>query len=378
MKSILFLSSWYPSRVHTSLGNFVSYHANAVALLNKVNVLYIVPDDNINDYEISYSENNNVATTIVYFKRKTFKYLNYWSAFKKGISFLFQEKNISIDVIHMNIMHPAIWQPLYLNWKYKIPFIVSENWHGLQDLSRYNIGFLKTYLLKLGFKRAYKLCPVSHQLKDAMVKAGFKSDYKVVPNVVDTDLFEIKKKPEMTDSFTFLHVSTLDDKIKNVSGIIDAFHRLNDSTCKLRIIGDGETDWLIEKINSLNLQGVVSVEGEKTYEEISKAMQIAHAFVLFSNIENLPLVLIESLSTGTPFIATKVGGIPEIFDHEMGILLEKNDIEALINAMKNIKQNYGDYKQANIRNYALKYFSYKEVGEQFDQIYDSAVGNSNK
>ena len=107
MKSILFLSSWYPSRVHTSLGNFVSYHANAVSLLNKVNVLYIVPDDNINDYEISYSENNNVATTIVYFKRKTFKYLNYWIAFKKGISFLFQEKNISIDVVHMNIMHPS-------------------------------------------------------------------------------------------------------------------------------------------------------------------------------------------------------------------------------------------------------------------------------
>ena len=105
---------------------------------------------------------------------------------------------------------------------------------------------------------------------------------------------------------------------------------------------------------------------------------MAHAFVLFSNIENLPLVLIESLSTGTPFIATKVGGIPEIFDHEMGILIEKNDIEALTNAMKNIKQNYGAYKQTNIRDYALKYFSYKEVGEQFDQIYDDAVGNRNK
>ena len=133
-----------------------------------------------------------------------------------------------------------------------------------------------------------------------------------------------------------------------------------------------------QKINSLNLQGVISVEGEKTYEEISTAMQMAHAFVLFSNIENLPLVLIESLSTGTPFIATKVGGIPEIFDHEMGILIEKNDIKALTNAMKNIKQNYVDYKQTNIRNYALKYFSYKEVGEQFDQIYDDAVGNAKK
>ena len=37
-------------------------------------------------------------------------------------------------------------------------------------------------------------------------------------------------------------------------------------------------------------------------------MQNANAFVLFSNIENLPLVLIEAMSTGMPIITTNVGG----------------------------------------------------------------------
>ena len=36
-------------------------------------------------------------------------------------------------------------------------------------------------------------------------------------------------------------------------------------------------------------------------------MQDAHAFILFSNIENLPLVLVEAMATGIPFIATNVG-----------------------------------------------------------------------
>ena len=41
----------------------------------------------------------------------------------------------------MNIMHPGIWQALYLKWIYKIPYIVSENWHGFQDLAKYNLSF---------------------------------------------------------------------------------------------------------------------------------------------------------------------------------------------------------------------------------------------
>ena len=50
MKNVLFLSSWYPSRVHTTLGNFVRYHALAASKYNSINVLYIVADDNVKDY----------------------------------------------------------------------------------------------------------------------------------------------------------------------------------------------------------------------------------------------------------------------------------------------------------------------------------------
>ena len=52
MKKVLFLSSWYPSRVHSTLGNFVSYHVKAVSKTNKVHLLYITADDTIKDYEI--------------------------------------------------------------------------------------------------------------------------------------------------------------------------------------------------------------------------------------------------------------------------------------------------------------------------------------
>ena len=36
MKNVLFLSSWFPSRVHTTLGNFVKYHAHSSAKFNNI------------------------------------------------------------------------------------------------------------------------------------------------------------------------------------------------------------------------------------------------------------------------------------------------------------------------------------------------------
>ena len=372
MKNVLFLSSWYPSRVHTTLGNFVNYHANAVAKKNKVNVLYIVADDTIDSYEIDHFKNEKVTTTIVYFKRGIVKYYNYWVAFKKGWTFLNKEKKISFDLVHMNIMYPGIWQAIYLKRKHLLPFIVSENWHGFQNLNEFKLGYFKRKLLKLGFKKAFSICPVSQQLKQSMIDGGFKANYKVIPNVVDTDLFQIKKSAN--ESFTFLHVSTLDDSIKNVTGIIRAFKDIKHKNCQLRIIGDGQTNWIQKLISELKLENRVTIEGEKTYSEIAKAMQEASVFVLFSNIENLPLVLIESMSTGTPFISTNVGGIPEIYDQDLGLMIEPDNHLALVESMNSMINNFTNYQPELIRQQALKYFSYKKVGDQFDQLYSKMIG----
>ena len=55
----------------------------------------------------------------------------------------------------------------------------------------------------------------------------------------------------------------------------------------------------------------IQIESKKTHDEIAIAMQQADCFVLFSNIENLPLVIIESMACGLPIITTDVGGISE-------------------------------------------------------------------
>ena len=369
MKNVLFLSSWYPSRVHTTLGNFVRYHALAASKYNTINVLYLVPDDNVKDYEINYFQDKELKTTIVYFKRGFFKYLNYFIAFNKGFQFLKKKNKLKFDIVHMNIMHPGIWQALYLKWRYKIPYIVSENWHGFQDLAKYNLSFLEMKLINLGFRFSSVISPVSQQLKNCMINANYKAKYKIIPNVVDTDKFHIGELDTNKNNFTFLHVSTLDDSIKNVSGIIDAFEKIKHKNMVLKIIGDGPVDWIIKKVSTLKTKNTVVVESEKTHDQIAKEMQKANVFVLFSNIENLPLVLIESISSGTPFIATKVGGIPELFNNEMGRLVDAGSIDQLLNEMNFMIENPNFFNSSSIRSYAIKNYSNEEVGKKFNDLY---------
>lgn len=369
MKNVLFLSSWYPSRVHTTLGNFVRYHALAASKYNSINVLYIVADDNVKDYEIKYFQDHELKTTIVYFKRGIFKYLNYFVAFTKGFHFVKEKNKLKFDIVHMNIMHPGIWQALYLKWRYKIPYVVSENWHGFQDLAKYNLSFLEMKLIKIGIRFSSVISPVSKQLKNCMINANYQAKYQIIPNVVDTDKFHIGELDTNKNNFTFLHVSTLDDSIKNVSGIIDAFEKIKHKNMVLKIIGDGPVDWIIKKVSTLKTKNTIVVESEKTHDQIAEEMQKADVFVLFSNIENLPLVLIESISSGTPFIATKVGGIPELFNNELGRLVDAGSIDQLLSEMNFMVENPDFFNPSRIRSFAIKNYSNEEVGKKFNDLY---------
>ena len=56
-------------------------------------------------------------------------------------------------------------------------------------------------------------------------------------------------------------------------------------------------------------------------EAVAERMRAADVFVLSSEFENLPVVLLEALASGLPIVATDVGGVPEIVDESVGALV---------------------------------------------------------
>ena len=81
------------------------------------------------------------------------------------------------------------------------------------------------------------------------------------------------------------------------------------------ILGDGPLKGELQaQIERLGLQGTVELRGPQSQLELAEWYRAANMTVLSSLSEGVPNVLLESVACGTPFVATYVGGVPEIAD----------------------------------------------------------------
>ncbi len=383
---ILFLSSWYPSR-GKHLGNFVQKHAEAIALQSEVAALFISSDSNCKTkYESEQSTINKVFTVNVYYKKVNHKVpllshgqraWRYLHAHKIGWQIVKAQLG-KVDIIHHNILYPAGIFALILKWLHGYKYIVSE--HSTEYLpsntKRFSLARrIGGYMIAKG---ASCITVVSENLKNAMLRHGLKSNYELVYNVVDTDLF----LPRHTDKgkFKLIHISTFNDRHKNISGMLRAIGRLaqqrNDFECWL--VGDGDLTPHIALSKELGIyNSAVFFDGIKTSAEIAQIMGSADCLFMFSNYENLPVVIVESLACGLPVLSSDVGGIAEHITESNGILVPAGDEDALLKGFNTMLDNLMEkkYDAMALRDYAVKNFSYLEVSKKFHHIYSQALNN---
>ena len=124
---------------------------------------------------------------------------------------------------------------------------------------------------------------------------------------------------------------------KNLFTAIDAVVKYNETTHQkiyYSIMSDGE---LKEQIESYILEKkadkYITLLGYVTNgRDYLKAFDL---FLLPSKKEGMPYALLEAGAAGLPSIASNVGGIPEIIDHQKnGLLINPNDYTTIINAFK--------------------------------------------
>ena len=121
------------------------------------------------------------------------------------------------------------------------------------------------------------------------------------------------------------------------------------------------------------MEDCVIFHGKKTSAEVAQAYQDADFFVLFSNFENLPCVIVEAFASGVPVLSTAVGGIAEIVNSERGILIPQGDEDALLNGMNAMLDHSQEYDRQAIRDYAIKTFAAQNIGQQIFEEYEKVV-----
>ena len=97
----------------------------------------------------------------------------------------------------------------------------------------------------------------------------------------------------------------------------------------LVIAGDGpQRESLEAQVTSMGLTGHVHFLGER--RDVTPLLQTVDVGALSSDWEGMPLFVLECMATGTPVVATNVGGLPEIVEHDRtGLLVPPRDPAAL-------------------------------------------------
>jgi glycosyltransferase involved in cell wall biosynthesis len=121
---------------------------------------------------------------------------------------------------------------------------------------------------------------------------------------------------------------------KNLSVAIDAVRGLDAGT--LVVVGDGEERSRLED----GAGDRVRFLGARPRADALGILADAEVAVLPSAWENFPHAAVEALALGTPVVATRVGGVPEIVvDGENGLLVEPNDAGAFAAALTRVLED---------------------------------------
>lgn len=385
--SILFLTSWYPVPENPVHGIFIRNHAVALSPQTNVVVAYAYSSRTGPYYEIDENKVNEHLTEyrIKYPKPitsvigiKTFvQTLKYKKAYKLLLGKLI-EKKIKVKAIQVNIVFPVSIVLSLFKKHYKVPHTIAENWSGyLASDGNYHGKVMKHFTEKC-FADTSKIWHVSELQKQALIGHGLTGNFELLYNTVNTEVFTLRpfdgahgKQAQGVD-VRLLHVSSLVEREKNITGTFRVLKKLNDKNYKftLDIIGGSEETIADAKAyaNSLGLKNITFL-GPLPPEKIAEHMRKSTALVLFSHYEGMPVVALEALSCGLPVIATKVGQLPHIITDQMGHLVETDNEAEMLAALENLFLNKYRFDPQTMREFILKNASYESVGKQFWEFY---------
>ena len=137
----------------------------------------------------------------------------------------------------------------------------------------------------------------------------------------------------------FISVGRLSPE-KGQAGLLEAFASLcpERPEVELVFVGDGpELDRLRMRARDLKIADRVEFAGRLGERETLEKIASADALVLPSFMEGLPIVLMEAMAIGTPVIASRVAGIPELVtDGESGLLFTPSNWDELAECMRRL------------------------------------------
>ena len=163
----------------------------------------------------------------------------------------------------------------------------------------------------------------------------------------------------------------VDTLIKAVPLIIQR-HR----DAKILIAGDGWSRTYLEELaKSMGLGDHVRFLGFISDWELADLMVAADVLVVPSVYEPFGIVALEGMAAGTPVVATNIGGLSEIIEHDKtGVLVYPRNPESIAWGVNRVlsDRKYADWLVRNARKKVLEAYSWEEIAKRTVEVYESA------
>lgn len=260
--------------------------------------------------------------------------------------------------------------------------------HGNQQLNNDLIGFLLNYpchpFIKHILDNMDKIIVYGERDKLFLQDQYSISSQKItiIPNGINISKFDslqicddnfIKRYHLKKNSFKILFVGRLVEQ-KGAHKLVNAVKEfMHDDNFEVLIIGNGDSKY-VEQLIKIN-DPRVHFLGEINFDDLIAAYSISNLFVILSQFEGLPTVMLEAMACGLPVLATPVGNIPEvIIEGKNGFFIDSpidekdlaGKLEYLINA-DNLKIGENNMKLIRER------FNWEIISEKIFNIYKDVL-----
>ena len=195
---------------------------------------------------------------------------------------------------------------------------------------------------------AAAIISVSEHLAGTAIELGAPAErVRVIPNGVDTELFRLRDKESVRRQLGLPEGARLVVSVAHLGPrkghreMIRALARLPRDV-QLLIVGDDPDGGCNERelrglTNELGIDGRVTLVGRQSYDQVPLYYSAADLSVLASYREGCPNVVLESLASGTPVVASNVGNVPDmIMDGHNGRIVPPRQVEPLAAAIQEL------------------------------------------
>jgi glycosyltransferase involved in cell wall biosynthesis len=250
----------------------------------------------------------------------------------------------AFDLIDAHYFYPDGVAAVMLGKRLGLPVVVTARGTDINLIGQYR---LPRAMIRWAALNAAGVVAVSGALRERLAALGVpKERIQVLRNGVDLELFAPRSRAPLRrvlgmERTTLLSVGNL-LAFKGHGIVIEALASLPE--CDLVIAGEGPDRAAFNAIaRKAGVAERVRFVGSLSQEKLSEYYAAADVLVLASSREGWPNVLLEAMACGTPVVATKAGGVPEIVTSmEAGVVVEERSARALAHAVRELFANPRD------------------------------------